>query len=403
MSVIKYLREKGIKQVFHVIWAYKIDIIIQKILLLFLKNKPLQDIIIIESHNDFDCNGGAFYDYLIKQGYNQNYKIVWLLKNPQKEPKKLPVNVECVCLFKPSIKKDYYCVVAKYFTFDNSVIKKQRKEQLFFYFTHGCGGLKNVKGKVVIPDDVDFVLLQSEKYAPIQAKQYSLNFPSKKLLFLGYPSHDIMHDSDKLEIKKITSKTYKKVIIWMPTFRKGGGIKRNDSLKEQLLGIPLIEDIDQYTKLNVYLKNNNVLLIIKVHPMQDLKNLKIKSMSNIEVLTGEDVKNKNIDNYRLLPCTDAMISDYSGIAYEYLQLDKPISYVLEDMDDYKLGFVVEDINSLLAGHKIFTFNDLIRFIDDVLNENDEYVDRRHEIRDYIYKYHDGNSCYRIAEFMGLRK
>lgn len=53
---------------------------------------PLQDVIILESHNDFDSNGGAFYDYLIENGYNKKYKIVWFLRN--KCPQHLPENVE---------------------------------------------------------------------------------------------------------------------------------------------------------------------------------------------------------------------------------------------------------------------------------------------------------------------
>ena len=52
----------------------------------------LKDIIVLESHNDFDSNGGAFYDYLIKNGYNKKYKIVWMLKNPK--PKNLPGTCE---------------------------------------------------------------------------------------------------------------------------------------------------------------------------------------------------------------------------------------------------------------------------------------------------------------------
>lgn len=403
MNIFKYIINNGIGHTFDVIWQYKIDLVIQKIFNIVLKNKPLQDIIVIESHNDFDCNGGAFYDFLIKNGYNKKYKIIWLLKHPENKPNDLPYNVECVKMFSPSLKKDYYNVVAKYFTFDNTILKKYRSEQRFFYLTHGCGGLKNVKGLININNDIDYALLQSENYAPIQAEQYSMLYPSKKIVYLGYPAHDVMYNADGEEIKKITSKEYKKKIIWMPTFRKGGGYKRNDSTKDLAMGLPLIKNIEEFNKLNTYLKDNDTLLIIKLHPMQDLSDLKISNMSNIIILTGSDVKKKNIDNYRLLPCTDAMISDYSGVAYEYLQLDKPISYILDDMDDYKLGFVVDNIDSLLAGPKIFNLEDMLSFIEAVINDSDSYIEKRHQIRDYIYKYHDGNSCKRLAEFMGLVK
>ena len=43
-----------------------------------------------------------------------------------------------------------------------------------------------------------------------------------------------------------------------------------------------------------------------------------------------------------------MISDYSGAAYEYLQLNRPIGYVLDDVNEYISGFVVEDIHQLIV-------------------------------------------------------
>lgn len=191
------------------------------------------------------------------------------------------------------------------------------------------------------------------------------------------------------------------MILWMPTFRKGGGYHRNDSRKEQKLGIPLIETQEQYLKLNNYLADNDVFLIIKIHPKQDLENLKIKDESNIKVLTGETVKKLEIDNYALMKCADALISDYSGAAYEYLQLDRPIGYVLDDVNDYIAGFVVEDIHTLIAGAEIYNFEQLESFIVNVVSENDSFKERREKIRNYIYEYHDANSSKRLAELLGL--
>ena len=113
MNAIKYIQEKGIKQTFHVIYQYKLDIVIQKVLGVFLKNKPLKDIIVIESHNDFDSNGGAFYEYLINHHYNDTYKIVWLIKHKESLEKTLPKNVDYVMQYVPSFKKNYYKWVAK--------------------------------------------------------------------------------------------------------------------------------------------------------------------------------------------------------------------------------------------------------------------------------------------------
>lgn len=250
--------------------------------------------------------------------------------------------------------------------------------------------------------DVDYFLALSKAYAPIQVNQWGMNYSDKRIVTIGYPAQDVFFDgSESDEIQKITLQKYKKVILWMPTFRKGGGYHRNDSRKEQKLGIPLIETQNQYKKLNSYLVKNNVLLIIKIHPKQDLENLKIKDESNIKVLTGKTVKELKVDNYELMKCMDALISDYSGAAYDYLQLNRPIGYVLDDMDDYIAGFVVEDIHTLIAGAEIYNFEQLESFITDVVNGKDPFREKREKMRDYIHEYHDANSSKRLAELLGL--
>lgn len=400
MNPIKYLKKNGIRHTLEIVYVYKLEDILERLMYLVTRNIELKDTIMIESHNDFDCNGGAFYNYLIKNGYNRKYKIVWLVR--KKVTDDLPENVETVPLYGPNLRKAYYVCTSKYFTFDCENVRKMRDNQIMVYCSHGAGGLKNAKGKLHVPPYVDYILVQSKAYAPIQANQWSVTYPDERIIAIGYPAQDIFFDESKSdEIRKITSRKYKKVILWMPTFRKGGGYHRNDSRKEQKLGIPLIETQEQYLKLNNYLAENDVFLIIKIHPKQDLENLKIKDESNIKVLTGESVKKLKIDNYALMKCADALISDYSGAAYEYLQLNRPIGYVLDDMNDYTAGFVVEDIHTLIAGAEIYNFNQLESFIVDVVSEDDSFKERRKKIRDYIYEYHDANSSKRLAELLGL--
>lgn len=400
MNPIKYLKKNGIKHTLEIVYVYKLEDILERLMLLVTRNIELKDTIMIESHNDFDCNGGAFYNYLIKNGYNRKYKIVWLVR--EKVTDDLPENVETVPLYGPNLRKAYYVCTSKYFTFDCENVRKMRDEQIMVYCSHGAGGLKNAKGKLHVPPYVDYILVQSKAYAPIQANQWSVTYPDERIIAIGYPAQDVFFDGSRSdEIEKITLQKHKKVILWMPTFRKGGGYHRNDSRKEQKLGIPLIETKEQYMKLNNYLAENNVFLIIKIHPKQDLENLKIKDESNIKVLTGESVKKLKIDNYALMKCADALISDYSGAAYEYLQLNRPIGYVLDDMNDYIAGFVVEDIHTLIAGAEIYNFEQLEAFIVNVVSENDSFKERRENLRDYIYEYHDANSSKRLAELLGL--
>ena len=149
MNIFSYLKKKGVKRACEVIWQYKLDIVIQKIFVFVFKTHRLQDVIVIESHNDFDSNGGAFYDYLIANGYNNRYKIVWLIRN--RKPKNLPQNVECYGIYRPSLKKDYYLSNAKYILTCQDAIGALRDGQVAYYLTHGAMALKNTKGNISVP------------------------------------------------------------------------------------------------------------------------------------------------------------------------------------------------------------------------------------------------------------
>lgn len=407
MNVVKEIvsrtREYGLKYVLKIIIknrVYKpLNKFVMNISKIIFKKVKIKNTIIIESHNDFDTNGGALYRYLIDNNYNEKYKIVWLIKN--KKPKKLPRNVYCFNLIKPGFRKAYNICTAKIITCDDMITEKVKNEQKVFYLTHGIGSLKNVRGKMNIPESVDYILTSSERFAPILAKQLSLEYPSSRIISVGFPCHDYLYCGKTGELGKIINKEYKKHILWMPTFRKGGGDWRNDSSMEQEMGIPLFHSVSEYEEFNNYLRKIDTVLIIKIHPMQNLSNLGIKTLSNIIVLTSETVKNLNVDNYRLIADVDALISDYSAIATEFIHLNRPVAYVFEDAEYYKSGFCVDDPEELTAGPKLYTMDDLYKFTDDVLNDKDTYENKRIKLRNWMFDYQDSDNCRRLVEFMEI--
>lgn len=397
-------KEYGLKYVLQTIVRNKIftriEVLNDTIGSFLFKRIPLKETIILESHNDFDSNGGAFYDYLIKHNFNKKYKIVWFLRN-NKKIHGLPHNVKTVSLLNPSLKKIYYLYTSKYILTCHSVVGSKRANQLSYYLTHGAISLKNIRGKINLPKDLNYCLIPSKYFEEIFKDQYSIRGTNVQEAILGFPSHDILYEPSNNEISKITNKEFTKTILWMPTFRKTIGFNRNDSLKEYPTGIPIFEDINQVEELNKYLAQKNILLIIKIHPMQDLTKIKLKSYSNIIVLDGNKVKELDVDNYRLMKDTDALISDYSSVTFDYLHLNRPIAYTLDDKDEYKNGFIVENPETLMAGPQLFTIEDFYSFIIDVVKEKDSYAVRRKELFDTVFKYHDGNSCQRLSKHMGI--
>lgn len=364
-----------------------------------LKNSKLKNIIMIESHNDFDCNGGAFYNYLLDHKINNKYKIVWLLKH--KPPKHLPYNVTYCMLYRPSFKRAYYSCKAKYLLADCIMTPKYRSDQVSVYMTHGAINLKSVKGKEVVHPSVDYVLAGSPNYDEIYRNELSIQ-KNQELLYFGFPCLDILFRNCDSELNKITTKKFDKTILWMPTFRIGGRRKRQDSMTSFPLGIPIVDTKEKLSELNLYLERKNILLILKLHPMQDPDSYKeLVDQSNIVVLDGQSVKQLNIDNYRLMKDVNALISDYSSVVYQFLLLNRPIGFVLSDVNDLKSGLAVDNPDFYLTGKRIISFKDFISFIQDVSSDVDQFFADRKRLSEWLYDYRDGRSCERLANFLKI--
>ena len=399
---IKGIKENGIKQTLVLFYQLKLDSYMQKLLTIIYKRFPLKDFIVIMSHDDFDCNGGAFYDYLIKKGYNEKYKIVWIIRH--KAPNMLPKNVYAFKYFRPSIVKDYYISRAKILISEDFIIGKVRKDQKAYYFTHGHGGfaIKNVVGKIVIPDTIDYCLVSSHHLDEIESKAWSMPYPNNKMLNLGFPSNDVLFAPDLKTSHIIKKDEFDLTILWMPTFRKLW-VGRNDSSRDYEYGIPLIESAELMAALKRYLAEKNYCLIIKIHPMQAKETyikLKQEENRNLIVLDGSDVKAKSITNQQLYVLADLMISDYSTAVFPFMLLNKPIGFVLSDLSDYSIGLSME-AEDVMVGYKIYSYDNFIRFVDDAAGKKDIFYKKRTETVKYLYDYIDGNSCERIVQHMGL--
>lgn len=308
------------------IWNRKINALLIQILKPFFIKRELKNIIMMESHTNFDCNGGALYEYLIKNGFNKKYLIVWRVRS-RNISKKLPENVVTVRDEGPSLRKVYYILNAKYFFSDDTMLRKIRKNQISVYCTHGGCTLKNVKGLLNVRDDVDYILSASENYDPIMCENYSIPFPNKRMLHFGFPSNDVLFDKEVKELEKLGKKNFDKTILWMPTFRKliGG---RNDSKEEYPYGVPLLKTKNILAEFNDFLKIQNTHLVVKLHPYQRIEfDIEQLIFSNITFVTREIAEKKNIDVYRLMASVDALISDYSSSAYSFILLEDRKSVV----------------------------------------------------------------------------
>ena len=107
--------------------------------------------------------------------------------------------------------------------------------------------------------------------------------------------------------------------------------------------------------------------------------------------------------YDILNKFDAMISDYSSITFDYLHLNRPIGYTLDDFDEYEKsrGFAYENPKDYMPGHHIYNFDDFLNFIKDVADKKDEFEAERKRVQKEVGLVEGWNNCQRILEWFHL--
>ena len=124
---------------------------------------------------------------------------------------------------------------------------------------------------------------------------------------------------------------------------------------ESETGLPIVNSKEKMDYLNTVLSEKNIVLIVKLHPFQDRAMVHCDDYSNIHLIENEDLVAWDIPINRLLGQADALISDYSSAAVDFMLLDRPIAFMLEDIEEYEKsrGFVFENIRECFLGKRFF--------------------------------------------------
>lgn len=155
-------------------------------------------------------------------------------------------------------------------------------------------------------------------------------------------------------------------------------------------------------QLDKYLKESDMHLIIKLHPAQDYEGSEPVEYENIKIWTHQELNHQNIELYRLLGSSDALITDYSSVYFDYLLLNKPIAFTVNDLEMYtnERGFVFDKPEDYMPGSKIKSIEQFYEFLDKVSNNIDEYKLERHSINELVNYYKDDKNCVRILMQLG---
>lgn len=371
----------------------------------FFAKLPLRNMILFQGEGDNRENALALYEYMQEHDLTKRYKTVWLCDHPER----FSDSADAVYINRniysgvPKIldiwKSKYYYYVSRYLFYENKFLYKKRKAQVAVYLKHGTFMLKDVKRWIQIPSEVNWAVCTSYNYADLAVEQEGL--PKEKLLICGSPRLDFLY-KEKDVLKRLKQwEPKKKYILWLPTLRQTKEGRRNDMKQTAPFGIPLLKSESEFEMLESHLAQINAKLVMKPHPHQDLSVYKIGAYQNIVFLPQDVLDQQNLTIHSLMREMDALISDYSSIAFDYMLLDRPIAYAVDDMEDYKVGFSVENPFDYMPGEKLYTWEDLLRFLDHVKNGVDLFGEQRRAVRDYVHDYQDNKNSERFLKMMKM--
>ncbi len=291
-----------------------------------------------------------------------NGRVIVLVKTPNVvRPSWLPVEVELVK--KLSLVGISHLLTARYIYYTHGLLSFFRiissKKQLVVNLWHGMA-LKNIgllDGKSN-PPQCHKTICTSKFFQKIHAKAFGMK--QEDVLITGLPRNDIL-TKQTTNAKLLTIKeNYSNCYVWLPTYRKSeeGDIRVDGDTSN----IFCFESFD-YFKLNKILSEKNELLIIKPHPMAVLDVFE-EELSNIKIINEHWLTNNDTTLYELLSISDALWTDYSSVFVDYLVTNKPILFIVPDLDAYKnsRGFTFDITDIELPGYVIVNENELFNLV-----------------------------------------
>lgn len=363
--------------------------------------------IIFESADFFYDNSYALFLY-VKQNYPQ-YKLKYIVTNKEQEKtafingiskkellKAYNNHLFSFQLFKYSLKSK--CLFYSLINYWRDL--KTRNSTKVVYLGHGEFPLKNIEHYLHIL----FANSYSDNYICVQtvwseetqkAKYPILNNVS--FAICGAPRNDFMFSNqftknqlfDLLGIKDHNGNS---VIFCLCTFRK-----MYDASVSLFDDFPINISSNQLVELNDQLIANNQTLLIKIHHAQR-KCFVPDNLSNILFIDNVFLQEKAIQLHSIYPLVDAMITDYSTAYISYLDINRPIGFIIADKEKYEKekGFTVDNIEDLMPGPKILSFNELISFLNSVKNKKDDYKNDRAVVKEKLLGDFKDKNCYSVA-------
>ncbi len=348
------------------------------------------------------CNPRAIFEYLFDK-YGNTLEYVW---NVTEKNTDIPMNIRnnAVLVRHESFKSSYYKATSAVWCFNHRNTKYfyKKSKQLYIQTWHGDIGFK--KFEVGLPhtqeslsspymlkclkDSAFTDLLLCGSDWGVRDKQKSFYGYKGEFLNVGYPRNDVLINNDKNYLKDKIRNRYGiphdvNICLYAPTFRRGF------SLVDMLFS----DDCKFTTDLLASLKNlgGEWVIMVKYHPAT------LGCESEKDFFDGKTVFDASdyFDTADLLVAVDALITDYSSIAFDFALTKKPCWLYWEDVDSYvqkhgELSVKREELSFDIAYNKKELISAIINF------DKDLYCRKTEKMLSGFGSKENGTACENVA-------
>lgn len=277
------------------------------------------------------------YEYMKSDVRYKDYKLFWAFTNPE-DHQDIPnrVTIDTLTYYKTALKARCWIT--------NVVVERGldfKGINTFYFHTTHVALLKYIgydaKDTSIISKSFkykyDMSCAQSEYEKELQYGMFGLK--DEQVIVCGYPKNDRIANCSKEEQNRLRIQigipNGKKAVLYAPTFR--------DNIDDDAV-CPV--DFDKWRKI----LGEDFVILFRAHPVLANKlDLSKYSPFVIDVTPYPD-------NVELMIAADALISDYSGIFFEFGVQDKPMYAFPYDYDEYikKWGLYVDVRNEIPGGN-----------------------------------------------------
>lgn len=204
-------------------------------------------------------------------------------------------------------------------------------------------------------------------------------YPRNDALFHEIPDEGVGQDERAREIREDTDA--ERLVVYLPTYRE-------DDTNPA--------DHVDFGRLDRFLAERDAAMLVKFHPFSD-PGFDPERFECLHVLpVGFDV-------YPLLRETDALVTDYSSVYFDYLLLDRPVVFYAYDRERYgeSPGFYFE-YEEVTPGPVAETFDELLAAIELALESPDADADERERVRRLAFDHPDDRATERVREYVRVR-